>query len=93
MGSNMPEMETDRVRLVTHCLVTALFSPTPSTNPGKLNKNEEHLPRGTKITRPAKEVFPEKNTDMGYARGMDLLQDSMDAKHGPALGEHIEKVT
>ena len=33
-------------------------------------------------------MFPEKNTDMGYARGMDLLQDSMDAKHGTALGEH-----
>ena len=43
LGSNMSEMETDRVRLVTHCLVTALFSSVPSTNLGKLNKGVARL--------------------------------------------------
>ena len=41
MESNMSERETDRVRLVTHCLVTALFSSIPSTNLGKLTRGAQ----------------------------------------------------
>ena len=43
-------METDRVSLVTHCLVTALLSSIPFTNLGKFNRGRSTYPwRGKEI--------------------------------------------